>query len=69
MMTIIWDTDCNAGNVGAIVGTLSGAGTIPKQWKDPLNDEFSIRNFYGKLPEVLNIRDIAERIYAASLKN
>ena len=34
------DTDCTAGQAGAIVGTIFGAKKIPAKWKDPLNDRF-----------------------------
>ena len=33
-----WDTDCNAGNVGAIVGTAVGLAGIETSWREPLND-------------------------------
>ena len=35
-----WDTDCNAGNVGAIVGALVGVHGIPAGWREPLEDRF-----------------------------
>ena len=33
-----WDTDCNAGNVGAIMGVAVGLEGIPDQWREPMND-------------------------------
>jgi len=33
-----WDTDCNAGNVGAIVGVLTGLDGIEDKWMTPVND-------------------------------
>jgi len=57
-----WDTDCNGGNVGAIVGAMVGEEAIPARWIEPLHDEFSIRDFYGGLPDVLSIREVGERI-------
>ena len=33
-----WDTDCNVGNVGAIVGVAVGLEGIPARWRDPMND-------------------------------
>lgn len=33
-----WDTDCNAGNVGAIMGVAVGLDGIGDQWRDPMND-------------------------------
>lgn len=33
-----WDTDCNAGNVGAIIGAFVGEKSIEPRWKNPLNN-------------------------------
>lgn len=33
-----WDTDCNVGNVGAIMGVALGLGGIPRHWREPIND-------------------------------
>jgi len=33
-----WDTDCNAGNVGAIVGIHTGIDRIDERWISPIND-------------------------------
>jgi ADP-ribosylglycohydrolase len=33
-----WDTDCNAGNVGAVMGVAVGAEGIDLTWRRPLND-------------------------------
>jgi hypothetical protein len=33
-----WDTDCNVGNVGAIMGVAVGLAGIDQHWRDPLND-------------------------------
>ncbi|MDO8587896.1 MAG: ADP-ribosylglycohydrolase family protein [Armatimonadota bacterium] len=34
------DTDCNTATVGALLGCIKGAKTIPAKWKKPLNDTF-----------------------------
>lgn len=49
-----WDTDCNAGNVGAIMGTLVGLSGIDKKWTDPINDLMICSSVVGKY----NISDI-----------
>lgn len=49
-----WDTDCNAGNVGTIVGVLRGLGGIPSHYRDPINDGIVLSG----LPGSLNILDI-----------
>jgi ADP-ribosylglycohydrolase len=33
-----WDTDCNVGNVGAIMGVAGGVDGIDTTWRDPMND-------------------------------
>ncbi|MBI1257387.1 MAG: hypothetical protein GC204_07945 [Chloroflexi bacterium] len=33
-----WDTDCNVGNVGAIMGTALGLSGIAESWRSPIND-------------------------------
>ncbi len=33
-----WDTDCNVGNVGAIMGVAGGLDGIDQQWRAPMND-------------------------------
>ncbi|WP_368086697.1 ADP-ribosylglycohydrolase family protein [Bacillus sp. UNCCL13] len=33
-----WDTDCNAGSVGSIVGVLNGIEKIPEHYRKPIND-------------------------------
>jgi ADP-ribosylglycohydrolase len=49
-----WDTDCNAGNVGTILGVLCGLGGIPAGYRDPINDGIVLSG----LPGALNILDI-----------
>lgn len=63
-----WDTDCNAGNVGAIMGVLCGLEGIDWQkWAKPINDILICSSVMGSL----NIMDIpygasyiAEQAYA-----
>jgi hypothetical protein len=33
-----WDTDCNVGNVGAIMGVAVGLAGIEERWRAPIND-------------------------------
>nr|PZN57059.1 MAG: hypothetical protein DIU68_04950 [Chloroflexota bacterium] len=33
-----WDTDCNVGNVGAIMGVAVGVEGIDTRWREPIND-------------------------------
>lgn len=33
-----WDTDCNVGNVGAVLGVAVGLDGIDTRWREPMND-------------------------------
>ena len=54
-----YDTDCNCGNIGAILGAQIGANNIPSKWKDPLKNSFST---YVKGYEKWKITELAQRI-------
>lgn len=49
-----WDTDCNAGNVGTIMGVAKGLQGIDKKYRDPINDFIVLSGISG----YLNILDI-----------
>ena len=53
------DTDCNCGNVGAIIGTIYGAKKIPHKWKSPIKDMF-----YTKTRSIkeIKISELARRV-------
>ena len=53
------DTDCNCGNLGAILGTKFGSEAIPFKWREPLYDTFSTA---VKGYEKWKISDLAKRI-------
>jgi hypothetical protein len=59
------DTDCNCGNIGAIMGTILGAEGIPPAWKDPLENTF---HTYVKGYEHWKISELAQRICRAGNK-
>jgi ADP-ribosylglycohydrolase len=42
-----WDTDCNVGNVGTIMGVLCGLDSIDSHWRDPMNDLLITANLIG----------------------
>ena len=59
-----WDTDCNVGNVGCILGVLNGIEGIRKDWIAPINDFLACSSVLG----CMNLRDIAnDALYLASL--
>ena len=61
-----YDTDCNCGNVGAVLGTSLGESKIPDKWKKPIKNNFStkLRSFKSaKISEIANrITKIGNRI-------
>ncbi len=54
-----YDTDCNCGNIGAILGARLGAEKIPSKWREPLQDTFST---YVKGHEKWKISELARRV-------
>jgi len=54
-----FDTDCNCGNIGAIIGTQLGADKILPKWRDPLQNTFST---YVKEYEKWKITELANRV-------
>ncbi|MGH4049778.1 MAG: ADP-ribosylglycohydrolase family protein [Clostridium sp.] len=58
-----WDTDCNVGNIGTILGVLNGLEGIDKSWREPINDFLCASSVIGSL----NIVDIPSLVsYTAS---
>lgn len=49
-----WDTDCNAGNVGTIVGVAQGLEGVAAHYREPINDSVVLSGISG----YLNILDI-----------
>jgi len=60
-----YDTDCNCGNVGAIIGTSIGESKIPQKWKNPINNIFKtkLKSFRES-----KISEIADRIFKIGKK-
>lgn len=44
-----WDTDCNAGNVGTILGVACGLPGLPAHYRDPIGDEIVLSGISGYL--------------------
>ena len=51
-----WDTDCNCGNVGSIMGALLGLNGIKEKWIRPINDLTNCSSAIG----YLNIQYVSE---------
>ncbi len=54
-----YDTYCNCGNIGTLMGVAYGADKIPAKWKDPLKDTFST---FVKGYEKWKISELSQRI-------
>jgi len=60
-----FDTDCNCGNIGAILGAQFGASKIPSKWTEPLHDIFST---YVKGYEKWKITELSSRVVKIGIK-
>ena len=58
-----WDTDCNAGNVGTILGVFCGIGAIPERYRGPINDAIVLSSVSGTL-NILDIPTFSRRLAA-----
>ncbi len=56
-----WDTDCNVGNVGAIMGTAVGLAGIEEGWRKPINDVIAAASLIGAR-NILDIPNLAGQI-------
>ena len=59
-----WDTDCNVGNLGAILGIFVGAEAIEEKWLSQVNDFICASSVVGYLniQTVSQVADLAARI-------
>lgn len=62
-----WDTDCNAGNVGTILGVLRGISGIPDHYRRPVNDSLILSGISGYL-NILDIPTYAKQVAALGFR-
>jgi len=55
-----FDTDCNAGTVGCLLGLRNGLERIPAEWKDALDDTYEVQ--VTGLPRQWKIRELAREM-------
>jgi len=55
-----FDTDCNAGTVGCLLGLRNGLDAIPGDWKAPLADTYELQ--VSGYPRTRKIADLARRM-------
>lgn len=61
-----WDTDCNAGNIGTILGVYCGLEGIPAHYRDPMNDFVVLSGISGYLNN-LDVPTYCKFLYQLSL--
>ena len=61
-----WDTDCNAGNIGTVLGVYCGLEGIPAHYRDPMNDFIVLSGVSGYLNN-LDIPTYCKFLYQLSL--
>ncbi|NDK13761.1 MAG: hypothetical protein COY42_33470 [Armatimonadetes bacterium CG_4_10_14_0_8_um_filter_66_14] len=55
-----FDTDCNAGTVGCLLGIRNGLNGIPAEWKDPIQDRYELQ--VTGLPRQWEIAELAKEM-------
>jgi ADP-ribosylglycohydrolase len=60
-----FDTDCNAGTVGCLLGLRNGLDGIPADWKGPLNDTYELQ--VTGLPRQWKIAELAAEMAQTGL--
>ncbi len=62
-----WDTDCNAANVGTILGVFCGIEGLPEHYRSPINDGVVLSGISGYL-NILDIPSYAKEVAALGYK-
>lgn len=62
-----WDTDCNAGNVGTILGVVVGPEGIPACYRGPINDEIVLSGISGYL-NILDIPSYSKKLFGLACR-
>ncbi len=62
-----WDTDCNAGNAGAIIGTFQGVQPSWDHYRKPINDVVIASGVTGTL-NIVDIPTFARELHTLGLK-
>jgi ADP-ribosylglycohydrolase len=60
-----FDTDCNAGTVGALIGARNGVEGIPPEWKDPLEGMYRVK-LGGGMNNEWRIAEVARKTLNAA---
>ncbi len=61
-----WDTDCNAGNVGTILGVMAGPSGIPDKYSTAINDFHAASSISGAL-NILDLPTVSKELAVLGL--
>ncbi len=62
-----WDTDCNAGNVGTIVGVAGGIAGVDDRYREPMKDFFACSSIAGSL-NIVDLPTFAKQLALLGLR-
>lgn len=62
-----YDTDCNASNIGTILGVLHGLDGVPERYRRPINDLVTLSSVSGYL-NLVDLSDKAKELAALSCR-
>jgi hypothetical protein len=62
-----WDTDCNAGNVGTIIGVAGGIAGVADRYRAPINDFFACSSIAGSL-NIVDLPTFAKQMALLGLR-
>lgn len=62
-----WDTDCNAGNVGTVLGVMNSLSGLPAHYRGPINDSIVLSGIAGYL-NMLDIPSYAKELALLGFK-
>ena len=62
-----YDTDCNASNIGTILGVLAGLDGVPERYRRPINDLVTLSSVSGYL-NLVDLSDKAKELGALSCR-
>ena len=62
-----WDTDCNAGNVGTVLGILGGVEGLPERYRKEMNDRVILSSVCGSL-NMLDLPTFAKELACLGAK-
>jgi hypothetical protein len=59
-----YDTDCTGATLGALLGIIGGAASIPGKWKRPLGEKIVLHKFTKGTKAPKTVRELTKRTFA-----